>query len=226
MSYRTRIDIATVRAAMQNPRPGLRGQARMAPLRRLDPDLYERGSRDCRRAAVLLLLYPHNDELHLLLTVRPNDLSDHPGQVAFPGGSKDENESVEDTALREAEEEVGLWRDLVEPLGRLTHLYIPPSHFCIQVVVAYSPNRPQWHINQAEVAELLEVPLNYFLSRKNWKQESRQIEGELRQIPYFCVGDYKVWGATAMALAELVTMIEEADVIAAGDSVSVSYGDN
>ncbi|NOZ72567.1 MAG: CoA pyrophosphatase [Chloroflexi bacterium] len=205
------ITLEDVRLAMSLPRPGLAAQALMASRERLDPELYKQGSRDCRRAAVLLLLYPHEDELYLVLTVRPEHLPSHPGQVSFPGGSRDdESESVVDTALREAYEEVGVKAKMVEPLGRLTHIYIPPSHFCIQIVVAYTPQRPQWRINPAEVSELLEVPVRHFLDRRNWKKETCVIDGTLRRIPYFAVGQHKVWGATAMALAEFVTMLEKA----------------
>ena len=210
MTVPVSLDIDLVRTALAGPKPGLRGQARMAPRERVDPALYERGSQDCRRAAVLLLLYPQHGELHTLLTVRPEHLPDHPGQVAFPGGAKDEDESVEETALREAQEEVGLDPALVEPIGRLTHIYIPPSHFCIQIVVGYTPDRPRWRINPAEVAELLEVPITHFFDYANWGEGIWEVRGEQRQVSYFRLGERKVWGATAMALAEFVTLIEEA----------------
>lgn len=180
----------------------------MRPRDRLDPELYERGSRDCRRAAVLFLLYPWQGELYTLLTVRPDDLPNHPGQVAFPGGSRDENETVEETALREAREEVGLDTTTVTLLGRLTHIYIPPSHFCIQIVMAYTPQRPDWRPNPAEIARLLEVPIAHFFDPASWKAETRAIGNEERLVPYFALGEDKVWGATAMALAEFVTMVE------------------
>lgn len=204
------ITLADVRLALSHPRPGLRGQVLMGPRERLHPALYEQGSRDCRRASVLLLLYPHRAELYTVLTVRPHHLPAHPGQVSFPGGSRDdETESVVDTALREAYEEVGVLPAQVEPLGRLTHIYIPPSHFCMQIVVGYTCHRPQWHINPAEVSELLEVPLRHFLDRHNWQSEMMTIRGEARRIPFFAISEHKVWGATAMALAEFVTMLDE-----------------
>jgi len=204
------ITLEHVQQALRRPRPGLRGQALMGPRARLDPALYERGSRDCRRAAVLLLLYPYRDELHTVLTVRPQHLPHHPGQVSFPGGSRDdESESVEQTALREAQEEVGVEPAQIQTLGRLTHIYIPPSHFCIQIVVGYTHQRPRWRLNEAEVSELLEVPLRHFLDRRNWRSETRTLHGETRRIPYFAVGRHKVWGATAMALAEFITMLDE-----------------
>ena len=204
------VTLADVLVTMQRPLPGLRGQARMAPTDRLDPELYARGSRDCRRAAVLLLLYPWPGDLYAVLIVRPSHLPDHPGQVALPGGMKDEEETVEQTALREAEEEVGIDPGAVELLGRLTHLYIPPSRFCLQSVVGYTPVRPRWRTSPQEVAELLEVPIVHFLDHANWCEESWAVDGITRQVSYFRVGEHKIWGATAIVLAEFVTALEEA----------------
>ncbi len=181
----------------------------MAPIHRLDPDLYTKGSQDCRRAAVLFLLYPYAGELTTVLTVRPQDLPDHPGQVAFPGGARDPGETVLETALREAQEEVGIDPALVEPLGRLTHIYIPPSHFCIQIVVGYSPTLPAFRPAPNEVAEILEVPVAHFFDPANQQAEERLIDGALRRVPFFRVGRHKVWGATAIAIAEFVTLVEE-----------------
>jgi len=202
-----------IQAALADPRPGLRAQALMSPTDRLDPELYRKGSIDCRRAAVLLLLYPHRDELHTLLIVRPDTMPNHPGQVAFPGGSRDEEtESVLQTALREGQEEVGLEPAQVEPLGRLTHIYIPPSHFCIQIQVAYTHQRPRWRPSPAEVAELLEIPVAHFFDRANWQSVDVSIDEQQRTIPYIAIGGHKLWGATAMAIAEFVVMIEETAV--------------
>ena len=205
-------DPKQIRAALAGSRPGLRAQALMSSRDRLDPELYRKGSIDCRRAAVLFLLYPYQDELHTLLIVRPDTMPNHPGQVAFPGGSRDETESVLETALREGQEEVGLDPAQVEPLGRLTHIYIPPSHFCIQIQVGYTHQRPHWRPNPGEVAELLEIPVAHFFNRNNWQSIDVSIDEQQRTIPYIAIGEHKVWGATAMALVEFVVMVEEADV--------------
>ena len=200
-----------IQNALAGSRPGLRAQALMSSRDRLDPELYQKGSIDCRRAAVLFLLYPHQDELHTLLIVRPDTMPNHPGQVAFPGGARDEEtESVLETALREGQEEVGLDPTQVEPLGRLTHIYIPPSHFCIQIQVAYTHQRPHWQPNPSEVAKLLEIPIAHFFDRSNWRSADVQRDGQQRTIPYIAIGEHKVWGATAMAIAEFVIMVEEA----------------
>ncbi len=204
------IRLSDIKQALQGPRPGLRGQALMAPRERLDPALYEKGSRDCRRAAVLLLLYPYRDELYTVFTLRPSHLPHHAGQISFPGGSRDgARETVETTALREAYEELGVQPDKVQILGRLTHIYIPPSHFCIQIVVGYTATRPHWRPNPAEVSELLEVPLRHFMDAQHRQHAWMEIRGERRRIPYFAVNQHRIWGATAMALGEFVVMLEE-----------------
>ena len=204
------LDTEQIRTALTGSRPGLRAQALMSPMDRLDPELYRKGSIDCRRAAVLMLLYPYQGELYTLLIVRPDTMPNHPGQVAFPGGSRDEEtESVLQTALREGQEEVGLDPVQVEPLGRLTHIYIPPSHFCIQIQVACTHQRPRWQPSPAEVAELLEIPVAHFFDRANWQSIDVSIDEQQRTIPYIAIGEHKVWGATAMALVEFVVMVEE-----------------
>ncbi len=199
-----------IKQALAGPLPGLRGQQLMAPqFRPLDRKSYEEGSRDCRRAAVLLLLYPRRGHLYLILTERRHDLSNHPGQVSMPGGSRDGNETVGQTAIREAYEEIGVSPQSVTPLGRLTHIYIPPSHFCIQIVVAYTPQPPRWRANPDEIETLIETPLSILLDATHRRIEIVEHEGRPRRIPYFAINGHKVWGATAMALGEFVTLLRE-----------------
>ena len=183
----------------------------MAPeYRPLDQKSYDEGSKTCRRAAVLLLLYPRDGQLYTVLTERRHDLPDHPGQIAFPGGSRDGEETVAQTALREAQEEVGVDTRRVEVLGRLTHIYIPPSHFCIQIVVGYTPEPPVWRPNPDEVESVIEVPISRFLDPATRKITEIEREGRMWKVPYFDLGGHKVWGATAMALGEFVTLLREA----------------
>ncbi len=200
-----------IRFALSQPRPGLRGQQLMAPgYRPLDPKTYEEGSKTCRRAAVLLLLYPRGNHLYTVLTERRHDLPDHPGQIALPGGSRDGQETVAQTALREAEEEVGVNANKVEVLGRLTHIYIPPSHFCIQIVVGHTIAPPIWRPNPAEVETLVETPISLLLDPATRQIMTVFREGRTWTVPYFAIDNYKVWGATAMALGEFITLLREA----------------
>ena len=204
------LTLAHIRHALQQPRPGLRGQQLMAPgYRPLNPKTYQEGSKTCRRAAVLLLLYPRGDHLYTVLTKRREDLPQHPGQISLPGGSRDGQETVAQTALREAQEEVGVDPTRVEVLGRLTHIYIPPSHFCIQIVVGYTSEPPAWQPNPAEVESLIEVPLSRLLDPATRQMARVERDGRVWDVPYFDLEGHQVWGATAMALGEFITLLRE-----------------
>lgn len=198
-------------AALRRPLPGLAAQARMAPnprpLRPSTPDHRP------RVGAVLVLLYPAGDEgeLHLVLTRRTDTVANHRGQISFPGGSVDpEDPSTAHAALREVCEELGVCQADLRLLGALTPLYIPPSDFLIYPHVAYLPQRPAFHPHPDEVAELLEAPLAWFLDDSRVGIENATVMGRPVQVPYFLVHGHKVWGATAMVLAELAEVARSA----------------
>ena len=200
-----------IQSALKGPLPGLRAQARMAPIPRpLRPPTPDHQPRE---GGVLVLLYPGeaSGDLHLVLTRRTDTLGNHRGQISFPGGSVDPGDpSTTQTALREACEEIGVCRDDLCLLGDLTPLYIPPSDFCIHPHVAYLPRRPRLQPDPAEVAEVLEVPVAYFLDDRNVVEEEWVIGDERRWVPFFNVHGHKVWGATAMVLAEFVAVLRSA----------------
>lgn len=194
---------ATVRLGLQRPLPGPEAQSRMAPRPR--PGWYPgRLPEDAREGAGLILLYPVGGEPHVLLTLRQAHLPVHGGQVSLPGGAREPGESPAETALREAEEEVGLDRPRAEVVGILTPLHIPASGFVIHPVVALARERPDLRTSCSEVARLLEVSLAALADPSVLKVEHRTLNGREREVPYFDLDGEKVWGATAMILAELM----------------------
>ena len=200
---------ARIRSALQAPLPGLEAQLRLAPRPRVgwDPSQVPDGLRD---AAALVLLYPVDGEPHVLLTVR-GALRHHTGQVSFPGGAVDAGETLEHAAVREAVEEVGVVASDIQVLGRLTSLHIPVSGFLLHPVVAAADLRPRFIAAPGEVARLLEVPLALLEDEETVRYERRTFERQNRlvdvEVPFFDVHGEKVWGATAMVLAEFLALI-------------------
>lgn len=157
-----------------------------------------------RLAAVLALLFPGDEGTSLVLmrrTERPGSV--HSGQISFPGGRREGNESFSWTALRETQEELGVQAETVHILGELTHLYVPPSDSEIHPFVGYVDYHPTWLPQTNEVAEVIEMPLYYLLDKQYRHTEQRKINDYVFDAPYFAVKGHKVWGATAIMLAEL-----------------------
>jgi 8-oxo-dGTP pyrophosphatase MutT (NUDIX family) len=205
--------ITWLRERLKQPLPGLAAQERMmgrvVTMPRTVPD-------DARPSAVLCLLFPMNDELHVLLMKRREDNTAHSGQVSFPGGSYDETDAdLKATALREAQEEVGIMSADVEVLGALTSLYIPVSNFNVYPYVGFAKNKPQYNLSHAEVAYTLEVPLSSLLhaDRKTLAEvTSPKFPGAIRNVNAYKLEDGTIiWGATAMIISELEAVLEHKD---------------
>lgn len=202
-----------LRRTLAGPLPGLDAQLRMAPRPRLVPEPGV-AQAELRLAAVLLLVYPHDGVWHVPLTVRGSHLRDHTGQVSLPGGRIDPGESVEEAALREAYEEVGVVPAAVDVLGRLTPLHIAVSGYLLHPVVGLTAERPTFLIAADEVERLIEVPVARLQHPDvvGWEERERwRAPHGVMDVPYFDVDGAHVWGATAMVLAEFLALIGEND---------------
>lgn len=205
------VDPDALRRRLGAPLPGFEAQLRMAPRPR--PEWPPDGP-PLRDAAALLLLYPGEGEWWVPLTVRASTLPHHTGQVSLPGGRLDAGETIEQAALREAYEEVGLSAAAVTVLGQLTPLPIPVSGHLLHPVVGLAESRPRFTLAAAEVDRLIEASLSHLRepATVQWKQRIRERPpGGVMQVPFFHVEGAQVWGATAMVLAELLAILAEVE---------------
>ncbi|HTX71972.1 MAG TPA: CoA pyrophosphatase [Rectinemataceae bacterium] len=179
--------------------PGREAQYSMAPSHR--PGSGQPGN--YREAAVLVLLYPSAGRLLFPLTLRSEGTRSHRGQVSLPGGAREENETLVETAFRETHEEIGVGAGGIHLLGALSPLDVPPSGFHVQPYVACLDAPPRFVVERGEVAQLIEAPLSALLEPDAAREERRVLVGQDSRVPYYLFGGHKVWGATAMILAEL-----------------------
>ncbi len=162
-----------------------------------------------RRSGVLILFYPKGEDIYLPLILRPQYDGVHGGQMAFPGGRAElKDKGIQDTALREAQEEIGIKASDVKILGNLTELYINPSNLLCQPVLGYINYRPDFYPDEREVAAILEVPLSEFGKPETIQTRFVEARGFRFETPGFIVQEQIVWGATAMMVAELMEIIK------------------
>ena len=197
-----------VRRALTLPRPGRPAHVRMSPRPRpgdvypLPPEIRP------KEAGVLILLYPGADDLHFFLTKRTDTVETHKGQVSLPGGSQEENETLEETAVREASEELGIDIKQIQVLGEpLSPIYIPVSDFRVTPFVAFTPVRPNVTAEPGEVLEIIETPLTAIVDEKNIHEEKWEMRDLSMMVPFFEINGHKVWGATGMILSEFSEML-------------------
>lgn len=195
---------------MLQPLPGYEAQYKMAREFRDHPIDTERYHANARLGAVLVLLYPLNNDVHTVLIQRPTYEGVHSAQVAFPGGKKEEADiSLTVTALREAQEEVGIQPEAVEVIGNLTHLYIPPSNFLVTPVVAFSNKPPVFIPQKEEVDEILQVSLHEFFKENVEQEKTIHLQQNISlNVKYYDVHNKVIWGATAMMIAELKEVLK------------------
>ena len=154
-------------------------------------------------AAVLVPLIVHEQTLHVLLTKRASHMRNHGGQICFPGGKVDIDDSDHVfTAKREAHEEIGLFPESVEVIGQLNpHQTI--SGYIVTPVVGLICANVNYQANDSEVAEIFQVPLQHFLNTDNHKSMISHFQGSAHQVHFMPYKGYNIWGATAAMLKDL-----------------------
>jgi len=155
------------------------------------------GAGELKPAAVLILVVNHPADPTIVFTQRTAHLADHAGQISFPGGRADERDATpERTALREAEEEIGVTPDRVEVLGKLPE-YNTGTGYRVTRIVGWAEPPLKYAPDPHEVADVFEVPLAFLLDEGNHRYESAFFKGRMRKFWSMPYGERFIWGATA-----------------------------
>lgn len=191
--------------------PGLEAQLKMAPMGRLK-ELRDaaRKMNNAKKAGVMALFYPSsNQQTHIALILRKTYKGVHSAQVGFPGGKlEEEDTSLQDAALRETEEEIGVPQNVIQVLKELSEVYIPPSNFFVQPYLGITDQTPNFILEEDEVEELIEVDLNSFMDDSCITTEVLSTSYATEWVvPAYKLNGHIVWGATAMMLSEIREML-------------------
>ncbi|PZD77309.1 CoA pyrophosphatase [Mesonia sp. K7] len=187
---------------------------KMSPLfRREELKRLDFSTKKGKNAGVLVLFYPDKqNQTKLVLILRKTYKGVHSAQVGFPGGKEEnEDDSLLDTALREAYEEVGVLPSAVEIIKPLSKIYIPPSNFWVYPFLGITDHTPNFVRQETEVEKILEIDVDNFLDSKSLIEKTLSTSyAENVKVPAFFLNEYVVWGATAMMLSEVKIFLERA----------------
>lgn len=197
-----------IKQLLEGELPGEEAHRKMIPPgRKLRANLEEVGA--IKYSSVLLLLFPIDGKIFTCLTRRSLNMKNHPGQISFPGGRIEEGESPELTAMREAQEEVGVSPLDVRLLGMLSELFIPVSGYTIFPYVGWTDQKPEFVLNRDEAEKLLLLPVQDFLQNEKINYtEMETLRGRIT-VPYYPCDNEIIWGATAMILTEFFDVLKK-----------------
>ncbi|UUV20718.1 NUDIX hydrolase [Paenimyroides aestuarii] len=195
-----------INVVVSQPLFALDAHLKMAPLERIQYlQNYDYSAQNPKASAVLSLFYPKNNAAHLLLIVRSSYPGVHSSQIAFPGGKRElTDKDLQETALRETTEEVGIAASEIEIVKQWSDIYIPPSNFMVSSFMGISKNTPQFILQPDEVSAVIELPVSELLSDALVQNvEMTTSYATNISVPAFVIEEHIVWGATAMILSEI-----------------------
>ncbi|MCX2681470.1 CoA pyrophosphatase [Galbibacter sp. EGI 63066] len=195
------------------PLPGQDSHNKMTPLFRIEyMNQIDLNEIDVKQSAVAALFYPATDgQTRFLLILRKAYNGVHSNQVGFPGGKvEEEDRNLEDTALRETQEEVGVDPEDIQLIKKLTPLYIPPSNYMVHPFLCVSEKPLRFVPEEEEVEEIIEASFSDLIDENTvCKENITTSYAENMEVPTFKLNRYTVWGATAMMLSEVKEMFKE-----------------
>ena len=203
--------INNIKTRLNEPLPGSSAHIKLAPYRKdtLNTDFSKYNP---KLASTLLLLYQKNEKTNFVLIQRPDYSGTHGGQISFPGGKKEKNESLIETAIRETNEEIGIETSEIKILGKLSQVYVPPSNFLITPYIGYADKMPIFNPDPSEVTKVLEIELNELLKEDVIKEKIITVGAKTNNpmninVPYLDLNNQVVWGATGVILSEFRDMM-------------------
>lgn len=205
------LTLELIREALKGPFPGEMAHQQMMSYKRALASEAIHFDPPPKISAVMMVLFYNQGQLHTLFMKRPDNQGVHSGQISFPGGKQEKSDiSLQETALRETNEEIGLSKDRIDVIGRLSEIYIPPSHFIVHPFIGFVNEMPLLTPNPEEVDTIISFPLSKLfdesiISKKEIFIPKYQTHVE---VPVFDLYGYSLWGATAMMIAEFKMMVE------------------
>jgi 8-oxo-dGTP pyrophosphatase MutT (NUDIX family) len=200
-----------IKQRLSEPLPGKKVQHEMSAYRHGKGRININAGSDPKESSVLIVLFIRGDQIYFPLIQRPQYSGIHSGQIGLPGGKEEEDDRNKiDTALREAEEEIGIDAKDVDILGQLTELYVQASQYNVVPFVGYLPYVPKYNPDPKEVSRVIEGKIDDLMDEKKRKVKDLFIGGKYYvTAPYFEISNQLVWGATAMILNEFSVVLKD-----------------
>ena len=208
----TEVFFKKLKAELLSTLPGVDAHLRLAPEMRINDLKIGITPDHAIESSVLIILYPVNSRLHTVVILRNEYDGTHSGQISLPGGKSEESDvDFEHTALREAQEEIGIIPSTLEVIGQLSRFYVRPSNFVINPYIAYCAQRPDFIPDATEVQRIIEVDIFAEINPDRIVNRTITFKNNMQvNAPGFEVGLEFMWGATAMIFSELIQVLKNA----------------
>lgn len=205
--------ISQIQNALNQSLPGWEGQKIMSSV---GYDMNRKAKSTSKKAAVMLLLYPdENEQLHTVYIQRPsnNPHDKHSGQISFPGGQVEKaDESLQATALRETYEEIGIQSHEITILGPLSTIYVFVSDFLVSPYVGYCSSSTEFILQKSEVHKVITYPIHKLQADEKKVKDMKFSIAHLKDVPYYDLNGEVLWGATAMITSEFLEILKRNDI--------------
>ena len=201
--------IETLEENLKKKLPGISAHKKMSPSNRNSQLKFLNKDVNTVDSGILILIFPINNLPHTVFIKRPEYNGPHSGQISFPGG-KIENidNNITETALREAQEEIGIKPNDVKIIGQLSKLYIPVSNINVFPKVGYISYKPNFIPDKQEVTEIIPFSIKELSNKNIIDTEQVSLQGRIIDAPFYNVNGHHVWGATAMIINEFLEIVD------------------